>query len=154
MMNNGLNSRKVIVFQLREEEYAIDVQQVGSIERMVPITRVPQVSNFIKGVINLRGVIIPVIDLQQRFGLGALEINDSTRIIIVRIEEMNVGLIVDSANDVLDIPMDMIESTPEVIGSVKDDYLEGVAKIDNRLLILLDISKVLYQEKLEELAEG
>ncbi|RKQ37999.1 purine-binding chemotaxis protein CheW [Oceanobacillus halophilus] len=153
-MNNGLNSRKVIVFQLREEEYAIDVQQVGSIERMVPITRVPQVSNFIKGVINLRGVIIPVIDLQQRFGLGALEINDSTRIIIVRIEEMNVGLIVDSANDVLDIPMDMIESTPEVIGSVKDDYLEGVAKIDNRLLILLDISKVLYQEKLEELAEG
>ncbi|WP_068672681.1 chemotaxis protein CheW [Oceanobacillus sp. Castelsardo] len=146
--------RKMIVFQLKEEEYAVSVQEIGSIERMVPITRVPQTPEHVKGVINLRGVVTPIIDLGLKFGFQEAEITDATRILIVYINGMEVGLIVDSANDVMDIPEDMIEPNPEVIGSIDVNYIEGVAKIDNRLFILLDLHKVLQLEALEEIVEG
>ena len=151
MENNTTTSRKVIVFQLGDEEYAVSVQQVGSIERMIPITRVPQTADFVKGVINLRGVVTPVIDLRLRFGMEKTDYNDSTRIIIVFVDEMEVGLIVDAANDVIDIPESEIEPTPEVIGTVEAKYIDGVAKLDNRLLILLNMQKVLTEEEIQEL---
>ncbi|MBU5267777.1 chemotaxis protein CheW [Virgibacillus proomii] len=151
MENNTTTSRKVIVFQLGDEEYAVSVQQVGSIERMIPITRVPQTADFVKGVINLRGVVTPVIDLRLRFGLEKTDYNDSTRIIIVFVDEMEVGLIVDAANDVIDILESEIEPTPEVIGTVEAKYIDGVAKLDNRLLILLNMQKVLTEEEIQEL---
>ncbi|KKE78460.1 chemotaxis protein CheW [Oceanobacillus caeni] len=144
----------MIVFQLKEEEYAVSVQGIGSIERMIPITRVPQTPEHVKGVINLRGVVTPIIDLRLRFGFEEAEITDATRILIVYINGMEVGLIVDSANDVIDIPENMIEVNPEVIGSIDVNYIEGVAKIDNRLFILLDLHKVLSLEALEEIVEG
>lgn len=144
----------MIVFQLKEEEYAVSVQGIGSIERMIPITRVPQTPEHVKGVINLRGVVTPIIDLRLRFGFEEAEITDATRILIVYINGMEVGLIVDSANDVIDIPENMIEVNPEVIGSINVNYIEGVAKIDNRLFILLDLHKVLSLEALEEIVEG
>ncbi|QDP40197.1 chemotaxis protein CheW [Radiobacillus deserti] len=142
---------KSIVFQLQDEEYAIPVQQVGSIERMQHITRVPQTAEFVKGVINLRGVITPIIDLRKRFEMDAAEFTDSTRIIIVYMNELEVGLIVDAAYDVIDIPTEQVEPTPEVIGTVNVDYIEGVAKIDSRLLILLDMEKVLATDEIEQL---
>ncbi|WP_156289084.1 chemotaxis protein CheW [Oceanobacillus salinisoli] len=154
MANNSSIVRKMIVFQLKEEEYAVNVQQIASIERLVPITRVPQTNDFVKGVINLRGVVIPIIDLRLRFGLDEAEMNDATRILIVYLDDMEVGLIVDSANDVIDIPEEIVEPNPEVIGSVHADYIEGVAKIENRLLILLDLHKVLETEKTRESVEG
>lgn len=144
----------MIVFQLKEEEYAVSVQGIGSVERMIPITRVPQTPEHVKGVINLRGVVTPIIDLRLRFGFEEAEITDATRILIVYINGMEVGLIVDSANDVIDIPENMIEVNPEVIGSIDVNYIEGVAKIDNRLFILLDLHKVLSLEALEEIVEG
>lgn len=143
--------RKVIVFQLKDEEYAISVKQVGSIEIMLPITRVPQTAHFVKGVINLRGVVIPVIDLRSRFGIEVSEPDELTRMIIVYYEDAEVGLIVDAANDVIDIPESTIESPPEVVGAVDADYLEGVAKLDNRLLILLNLKKVLKPEEINVL---
>ncbi len=145
------NDKKVIVFQLKDEEYAVSVQQVGSIERMQPITRVPQTADFVKGVINLRGVVTPIIDLRARFGIEASEMSESTRIIIVYLDDMEVGLIVDAANDVIDIPEDAIEPAPEVVGTVDADYIDGVAKLDNRLLILLNLPKVLSKEEINEL---
>ncbi|GAB3794763.1 chemotaxis protein CheW [Virgibacillus kimchii] len=151
MENEKVKDIKVIVFQLEEEEYAVSVQQVGSIERIQPITRVPQTEAFVKGVINLRGVITPVIDIRVRFGLKEKDYTESTRIIIVYLDDMEVGLIVDSANDVLDIPENTIEPAPEVIGAVNTDYIEGVAKIDDRLLILLDLQKVLTPDEMNEL---
>ena len=96
---------KVIVFQLKNKEYAIPVNRVSGIEKLLHITRVPKTVSFIKGVINLRGVITPIIDLRSRFGFEEIEYNDSTRIIIVVMNGMEVGLIVDSANDVLDLPV-------------------------------------------------
>lgn len=146
-----LNDLKVIVFQLKDEEYGIPVQQVRGIERLLHITRVPRVAKFVKGVINLRGVVTPIIDLRYRFGQDAAEYNESTRIIIVGVGDMEVGLIVDAANDVINIPEGTIEPPPEVVGSIKAEYLNGVAKVDKRLLILLNLDKVLNPEENKEL---
>lgn len=150
MEGNGQTSeRKVIVFRLQDEEYGVDVQQVLSIERMMPITRVPNVPAFVQGVINLRGVVTPVIDLRKRFGLEAADYDELTRIVIVQMEDKEVGLIVDAANDVIDIPVDAVEQPPAALGAVDVEYLEGVAKLDGRLLVLLNLEKVLTKEEVQ-----
>lgn len=134
---------KVIVFQLLNKEYAIPVSNVQGIEKLMHITRVPKAESYVKGVINLRGVVTPIIDLRERFGLTKGEVLNSTRIIIINYEETEVGFIVDAANDVIDIPVNSIEQQPEVVGAVEEDYIAGVSKVDNRLLILLHLDKVL-----------
>ncbi len=134
---------KVIVFQLQDEEYGIPVQQVRSIEKVQHITRVPRTAPYIKGVINLRGVVTPIIDLRKRFGLQELEITENTRIIIVSKDDIEVGFIVDAANDVIDIHSDIIEPAPEVVGSVEVEYIQGVAKLDKRLIVMIDLDEVL-----------
>jgi purine-binding chemotaxis protein CheW len=138
---------KVIVFQLQDEEYGIPVHQVRSIEKMQHITRVPRTAPFVKGVINLRGVVTPIIDLRVRFELEEQAYTDSTRIIIVALDQMEVGLIVDAANDVIDIPVSSIEPRPEVVGNVEVEYITGVAKVDKRLIILLNLEKVLTRDE-------
>jgi purine-binding chemotaxis protein CheW len=134
---------KVIVFDLNNEEYCIPVKFVKSIEKIQYITRVPKVEPFVKGVINLRGVVTPIIDLRLRFDFPELPFNDLTRIIIVSTNDKDVGFVVDSANDVLDIQQSQIESAPEVVGEIERDYIKGVAKLDKRLLILLDLDNIL-----------
>lgn len=143
---------KVIVFKLGTEEYGIEVDKVQTIERMMPITRVPKTFSFVKGVINLRGVVIPVIDLRGRFGLPEAEYSDQTRIIIVTANEMEVGFVVDSANDVIDLDSDSIDSPPDVVGGVKAKYLHGVARIsEERLLVMLNLSEVLNRNEIIQL---
>jgi len=142
---------KVIVFQLKDEEYGVEVSQVKSIEKLEHITRVPRTPKFVKGVINLRGVVTPIIDLRTRFGLEEGEYTESTRIIIVAVGELEVGLIVDAANDVIDIPVNAVEPPPEVVGGVEAAYLRGVAKLENRLLVMLNLDKVLSTEELKQL---
>ncbi len=137
---------KVIIFQLADKEYAIPVSNVQGIEKLMHITRVPKAEKYVKGVINLRGVVTPIIDLRERFGLPSSEYIDSTRIIIITLEDMEVGFVVDSANDVIDIPVNSIENQPNVVGSIEVDFISGVAKIENRLLILLHLDKVLNPE--------
>lgn len=134
---------KVIIFELMNKEYAIEVDAVQGIERVISITRVPKTPAYVKGVINLRGVVTPIVDLRERFSLEPKEMDDSTRIIIVSLEDYEVGLIVDGANDVLDIPVDSIEPQPEVVGTIESDFISGVAKIDKRLFVMLDLAKVL-----------
>jgi purine-binding chemotaxis protein CheW len=145
---------KVIVFTLAHEEYGIEVDKVRTIERLVPITRVPKTPAFVKGVINLRGIVIPVIDLRGRFGLPETELTENSRIVIVAAEELEVGFIVDSANDVMDVMSDAIENPSEVLGGIKAKYLSGVAKIgDNRLLILLNLAEVLSRNEIIQLEQ-
>ena len=134
---------KVIVFQLADKEYAIPVSYVRGIEKLMHITRVPKTPRYVKGVINLRGVVTPLIDLRERFGLTASKNEDNVRIIIVQLEDIEVGFVVDSANDVLDIQASSIEHQPSVVGSLEEDFISGVAKIDKRLLILLHLDRVL-----------
>lgn len=144
------SERKVIVFQLDNEEYAVSIHQVSSIERMQPITRVPNTAGFVKGVINFRGVVTPIIDLRNRLGMKETEFNELTRIVIAYAGEMEVGLIVDAANDVININEDKIEDATDIAGTVKADYIEGVAKSDQRLLILLNLEKVLTEKEIAE----
>ncbi|UOQ93240.1 chemotaxis protein CheW [Halobacillus shinanisalinarum] len=144
---------KVIVFQIEDEEYAIPVHQVGSIERIMHITRVPKTAPFVEGVINLRGVVTPIIDLRKRFGLQGYEQDGSTRIIIAAIDEMDVGLIVDGANDVLDIKEGAIQAPPEIVGTIETEYIDGIINFGQRLLILLNLDKVLSRDEVRELHE-
>ncbi|MCA1062394.1 chemotaxis protein CheW [Rossellomorea sp. AcN35-11] len=134
---------KLIVFQLVDKEYAIPVNQVRSIEKLEHITRVPSTPSYVKGVINLRGLVTPIIDLRSRFDLTSTASTDNTRVIIVGLEDKEVGLIVDAANDVLDVPKEMIEPSPEVVGIVEAEYIAGVVKQNKRLLILLHLDKIL-----------
>lgn len=143
--------QKVIIFRLQDEDYGVDVRQVNSIERMQPITRVANVPDFVKGVINLRGVITPVVDLKIRFGLKNNGYNDATRIVIVRVEDIQVGLIVDAAHDVTDIPAGAVEEPPSGLGAVDVRYLEGVAKLEGRLLVLLNLDRVLSRDEVREI---
>ncbi|GAA0298618.1 purine-binding chemotaxis protein CheW [Gracilibacillus halotolerans] len=145
-MDNEQGFIQSIVVELENEEYAIPVEFIGGIERIQQITRVPKTTSFIKGVINLRGVITPIIDLRERFGLSPKEHNDSTRIIIAEMESFNVGFIVDAAYDVVNIPNEAIEPNPKVIGTKDIDYIDGVAKVGNRLLMLLNLERTLSHD--------
>ena len=149
----ALEFLKSIVFELNDEEYALPVDLVGAIERVMPITRIPGVPPFVKGVLNLRGVVTPVIDLRERFSFERQEETEATRIIIIQHNEKDVGLIVDACYDVIDIPNDTIEPAPETVGTVKIDYINGVAKYDERLLILLNIDEILSTDVLKEFYE-
>ena len=144
-MTNAIEqeSIKVIVFQLADKEYAIPVSRVQGIEKLMHITRVPKTEKYVKGVINLRGVVTPIVDLRERFDLPISENEETTRIIIISLEDMEVGFVVDSANDVLDIAANSIEPQPEVVGSLEEEFISGVAKLGKRLLILLHLEKVL-----------
>lgn len=144
---------QVVVFQVGGERYGVEVGQVQSIERMSTITRVPRTLSFIRGVMNLRGVVVPVIDLRERFGLAAAESTDETRIIIVHVDEMTVGLIVDSVLDVQMIDESLIESAPSMIGGLEAAYLHGIAKVGDDVLILLNLTKVLSKVEEEQLRE-
>lgn len=142
-----LNEMKVIVFQLMNKEYAIEVDVVQSIEKLLSITRVPKTPSYVKGVINLRGVVTPIVDLRERFDLEPKELDDSSRIIIVSLPEFEVGLIVDAANDVIDIPKSSIGPQPEIVGAVESEFISGVAKVEKRLLVMLNLDKVLQPLK-------
>lgn len=145
---------KVIVFTLGSESYGLEVDKVRTIERMMPMTRVPKTPPFVKGVINLRGVVVPVIDLRGRFGLEEVEPTENTRNIIVNVNDIEVGFIVDSASDVMDMNTDQIEDPPEIVGGIKAKYLRGVAKLaDDRLLIMLNLIEVLNKQEIVQLEQ-
>jgi purine-binding chemotaxis protein CheW len=142
-----MKEMKVVVFQLKDKEYAVGVDVVESIEKLISITKVPNTPPYIKGVINLRGVVTPIVDLRERLGMEVQALDDRARIIIVSLEEFEVGLIVDAANDVIDIPVDSIEPQPEVVGSIESEFISGIAKVDKRLLVMLNLDKVLQPIK-------
>ncbi len=144
-----LNSEivQLVSFTLGEEEYGIDILRVQEINRMMEITHVPKCAYFVEGVVNLRGKVIPVLDLRKRFGLKA-ENTKETRIIVVDINGKMVGLIVDSVSEVLRLPKETIDPTPPVIStSVDAQCIKGVGKLEDRLIIILDIEKFLTEEE-------
>ncbi|MGP4105641.1 chemotaxis protein CheW [Virgibacillus sp. L01] len=144
---------KVIVFQLDEQQYGVDIQEVLSIEKLQHITEVPQTSDFIKGVINLRGEITPVIDLKERLRIGETRRTGETRVLIASMNNVQVGLIVDAASDVVDIDPNVIEQASQIVNGVKESFLKGVAKLENRLLVLLDLEHVFNFDEINEVKE-
>lgn len=147
MSESTLADMKLIVFQLNGKEYGIPVYLVHGIEKVQHITRVPGAAPFVKGVINLRGVVTPIIDLRKRFGLEESPYTEATRVIIVALDDIEVGLVVDTANDVIDIKQEGIEPSPELVGVEADEFVKGVVKVESRLLILLDLAKILDKDK-------
>lgn len=144
---------QMVVFQLGGEEFGVEIMQVQEIIRMPEITQIPQSPDFVEGVINLRGRIIVVINLNKRFNLKSKEIDEHSRIIVVEIGDNVVGMIVDSVNEVLRIHSSNVDPAPELIMSkVSRDYITGVGKMEDRLLILLDLGKVLDKKEVEDLA--
>ncbi len=133
-------------FYLDREEYGVDVKQVQEIRRLTEITAVPRAPEFMRGVINLRGRILPVMDLRSKLGLGAVGDTPNTRIIVVRVKERLLGLLVDGASQVLKVPLSRIEPPPEEVVERGGDYIRGVAKLDDRLIILMDIERLLAHE--------
>ncbi|KXS43580.1 MULTISPECIES: chemotaxis protein CheW [unclassified Candidatus Frackibacter] len=143
-------TKQLIVFDLGGEEFGVKITKVQEIIRMKELTQLPNASEFMAGIINLRGDIISVIDLRKRFGVEQKE-TKKTRIIIVEMDNQDVGLIVDSVSEVLRIEPADIEDAPERIAGIKDDYLKGIGKVDDRIIILLDLDQLLTTEEKIEL---
>lgn len=133
-------------FFLDREEYGVDVRQVQEIRRVSEITSVPRAPEFIRGVINLRGRILPVLDLKRKLGLGEVVAGRATRIVVVRVRERLLGLLVDGASQVLKVEVSRVEPPPEEVVERGGDYIRGVAKLDDRLIILVDLERLLAHE--------
>jgi purine-binding chemotaxis protein CheW len=136
----------LVTFYLDREEYGMDVRQVQEIRRLTEITTVPRAPEFIRGVINLRGRILPVLDLKRKLGLGEVAESRAARIVVVRVRERLIGLMVDGASQVPKIPVSRIEPPPEEVVERGGDYIRGVAKLDDRLIILVDLERLLAHE--------
>jgi len=134
---------KFLTFVLGAETYALDIRHVREIIGMQKITTVPDVPPFIKGVINLRGKVIPVMDVRARFRLPLRDYDDRTCIIVIHVREWSVGLVVDTVSEVLDIPADQIEPTPRVAGATSARFLDGMGKVGERVRLLLNAEALL-----------
>jgi purine-binding chemotaxis protein CheW len=147
---------QLVSFAIGKEQFGVEILMVQEIIRMAPITSIPNSPDFIEGVINLRGHIIPVIDLRKRLKLTPLtdEHKENTRILIIDVKDRVTGFIVDAVSEVLKIQTSSVEPPPEiVVAGLKSQYIYGVCKLDERLLILLDFSKILQVEEIKKLME-
>jgi len=134
-----------VTFTLNDEEYAVDILSVQEINRITEITKVPNSPDYVEGVINLRGKVIPVINLRSKFGFEARATDDNSRIIIMEIQGIINGIIVDSVSEVLRIPASAIEAAPSVASDTISQFIKGLAKLDNRLIILVEINNLVEE---------
>ena len=159
-LNRALTDKegKYLTFALGSEEYGLEILKVREIFGYMEITAVPQTPNYVKGVINLRGQVIPVIDLRAKFGMETTEVTEETCIIVVEITQgkckFNTGIVVDRVQEVLDIAGENIEQAPQFDSSVNTDFILGMGKIENTVKILLDIDKVLAGDDLSDITNS
>lgn len=144
---------QLVSFKIGNEEFGIDILKVQEIIRLMTITEVPNSPVFVEGVINLRGRVIPVIDLRIKLGMDKLEHNSSTRIIVVEINSTTVGFIVDAVSEVLRIPRSITEPPPSIVAGIDSDFITAVGKLEDRLIILLELEKVLSVSEENELGK-
>ncbi len=144
---------KYLTFHLAKEDYGVEIRHVTEIIGIQRITEVPDMSDFVRGVINLRGKIIPVIDVRTRFKLPPREYDDRTCIIVVNINDMAVGLVVDEVSEVANIPEDQVEPPPRTGKGTNGRFIQGMGKIGEEVKILLDVSKLLHDEELDAIKD-
>lgn len=142
---------QLVTFRIGNEEFGFDIFKVKEINRMLDITQIPNSESSVKGVVNLRGSVIPVVSLRSKLNFSDLEYTNHTRIIVVEYKNKSIAFIVDEVSEVLRIQSNIIEKPPEMTTSVETAYISGVAKLENRLLILLDLDKILTTEEEMEL---
>jgi purine-binding chemotaxis protein CheW len=140
---SAVNINQYVVFKLSDNEYGISILGVNTIERMMPITRVPKTQRFIKGVVNLRGEIVPVMSLRGCLGIEEAEETDETRIVIVKVGEMQAGIIVDMVDEVIQLSEDSTESISNLTNDISKDFIFGVGKAEDRVITLLSTEKLL-----------
>lgn len=138
---------QLVVFTMEEEEFACTIHNVREVVKMLKITPLPRSLDFVEGVINMRGEVLPVIDLRKRFGLPDAERTDESRIIIVEVEDRLVGLTVDSVTEVIRLANEQIQEAPDQVAGQKTNLITGVGKIDKRMLIILNLDKILTTEE-------
>ena len=141
---------QLISFSIGDEDFGVDIQTVKEVIKYREITRLPKAPAFVKGIINLRGDVIPIIDLRERFGMDQKEYTNMTRIIVVEVEGRSIGTVVDSVSHVIRIESGQIEPPPLCVGKISAEYIRGIGKVGERLIVLLRISRILTaEEKLE-----
>lgn len=145
---------QLVGFRLGNEEYGVEITKVREIMLPGQITNIPETPGYIKGLINIRGTVIPVIDLRARFGLTAEESTDATRTIVLNVRDKMIGVVVDAVTEVLRISHDQIAPPPPTVAGLQHEYLTGLVKLEDRLLILLDIDKIFGQEESDVLEDA
>lgn len=142
-MSEETLDKKYVVFKLEDEFYGIDIKNVQGIEKVQDFTIVPNAKYYIKGVINLRGEVVPIIDLRKRFGIEEKEIDANSRIIVVFFSDIQVGILVDSSSEVIEFGIDDIDSAPTLPDAENEDFVKGIGKEKERIVILLSTEKIL-----------
>lgn len=137
---------QLVSFLLGDEEFAVNILFVQEINRMVQITKIPNSPEFVEGAINLRGRVIPVIDLRCKLGIPRKEHDKDTRIIVIEVNQQTAGFIVDEVNEVLRITKSITEAPPELLAGINSEFIKAVGKLENRLLILLDVNKIITKK--------
>lgn len=142
------DNQQFLVFSLGEEEYAIDILKVQEILGYENVTRIANAPDFIKGVTNLRGVIVPIVDLRIKFNLDKVEYDGQTVVIVVNVSDRIVGIVVDGVSDVMSLTPDQIKPAPELGVTMSSDFLSGLGSLENRMLVLVDIDKLLTSKEM------
>jgi len=140
-------TRQLVVFSVNNEEFGVDVSQVNIIERRMDIFKVPNTPEFVEGLVNLRGKVYTVFNMRKRFGLPAKDFDDNTKIIMVNTGSAIVGLIVDGVNEIIKVEDQNIEAAPAVLEEMKRKYLNSIAKVDNRIIMLLNLETILTMDE-------
>ncbi len=144
---------QVVSFTVGEEEYGVHIEDVQEVVRMPEITHLPQTIDFIKGVINLRGNIIPVIDMRERFNMEGKLYTAITRVIVIKLEDKLAGMIVDAVSQVLVLNEEDIEEAPDIIHGISKEFIEGIGKVNDDLIIILNIQKILTAEETKKIKD-
>ena len=139
--------RQIVVFELGSESFGIDIANVEGIVKMQEITQIPKAPDYMEGITNLRGSVLSVINLQKRFGMAEQEKTNDTRIVVVQVDKLKVGMVVSGVSEVLTLDDAVIEPPPAMISSATQAFITGVAKVDSRLIIMLDLEKVLSEKE-------
>jgi len=140
---NSENNNQYVIFKLENEFYGVPISYVKTIEKVTEITRVPNAPKYVKGVINLRGDVVPVVELRRRFEFEDKPLTEESRIIILSLEELSVGFLVEGSSEVLTIEPEDIDNTTNFVNSFDDDYISGIGKINDRMIIMVNIFKIL-----------
>jgi purine-binding chemotaxis protein CheW len=147
IVKNG--SRELLTFTLGNEEYGIDILKVQEIRGYDAVTAIAKTPEFIKGVINLRGLIVPILDMRIKFGLGGVNYNQLTVVIILNVAHRVVGIVVDGVSDVITLTVDQLKPTPEFSASLDTRYIVGLGTVDDRMIIVLDIEKLMTSREMD-----
>lgn len=143
--------QQYVTFLIGGETYGVEVLQVQEIIGMTPITFVPNSMNFMKGVINLRGTVVPVIDMRLKLNLDERQYDVSTVIIVVEVKERMIGIIVDSVSDVVSLPVNSIQDTPHFTSKIETDFVKGIGQLDENLVIILDVGRILTNAEIKSI---